>query len=186
MSKVQLSPHFGRMFNDLKSRVGRLERIAYALILKDINTTANQTLTITGNPTGGSLWLVYNGQETGAIAYDAGAISVKEALAILSNVPSPDDIACADGPLPSESVTITFQGALASVANTLSSGNGLSGGTSPTITVGPTSAQIDDAVFGASTDAQATDGLIITDKTNSLLLARVAGKWGSTALTIIN
>lgn len=51
------------------------------------------------------------------------------------------------------------------------------------VTTGLTSAQIDSAVFSGS--AQAYDGALITDKTNSLLLARVSGKWGKTLLTII-
>jgi hypothetical protein len=53
-------------------------------------------------------------------------------------------------------------------------------------TTGLTSAQIDAAVFGASTGAQPTDGLFITDKTNHLLLVRENNKWCKTAtLTII-
>lgn len=53
-------------------------------------------------------------------------------------------------------------------------------------TSGLSSAQIDAALIGGSTNAQVPDGLMITDKTNHLLLARVSGKWGSTPLTIIN
>lgn len=51
-------------------------------------------------------------------------------------------------------------------------------------TTGLTSAQIDAATFGGS-EGQAYDGVQITDKTNSLLLVRVSGKWGKTLLTII-
>ena len=53
-------------------------------------------------------------------------------------------------------------------------------------TTGLTSAQIDIAVFPAPTNAQPTDGIIITDKTNFLLLVREAGKWYATpTLTLI-
>jgi hypothetical protein len=52
------------------------------------------------------------------------------------------------------------------------------------------SAQIDAAVFSngitSSVNAQAGDGLLITDSTNSLLLVRQGGKWYKTAaLTLI-
>ena len=53
-------------------------------------------------------------------------------------------------------------------------------------TTGLTSAQIDAAVFGPSTNAQPTNGLMIVDSANSLLLARVGGKWGTTSLTLIS
>lgn len=52
-------------------------------------------------------------------------------------------------------------------------------------TAGLTSAQIDAAVLGSSSLSDIPDGLQITDKTNSLLLVRVSGRWGFTSLTLI-
>lgn len=52
-------------------------------------------------------------------------------------------------------------------------------------TTGLTSSQIDAAVFGGSTGGQASDGLVISDKTNNLLLVRESGKWCKTTLTVI-
>ena len=49
-------------------------------------------------------------------------------------------------------------------------------------TTGLTSAQIDSAVFGSSTNAQPADGLQIIDGVNKLLLVRAGGQWRSVAL----
>ena len=52
-------------------------------------------------------------------------------------------------------------------------------------TTGLTSAQIDTAVFGSSSNGQSFDGLTITDKTNNLLLVRLSGKWCKATMTLI-
>lgn len=93
-----------------------------------------QTVTITGGPTGGTFTLSFNGQATGAIAFNASAAAVQAALRALSRV-GPDGVAVAGnagGPY-----TVTFQGRhgrkdvpLLGKDNTL-----LTGGTSPNVTV---------------------------------------------------
>jgi hypothetical protein len=93
-----------------------------------------QHVTITGTPTGGTFTITFDGQTTGAIAYNATASTVQTALEALSNI-APGDVAVtgsAGGPY-----TITFQGAYAgvNVPSMTASGAGLTGGTSPSVTV---------------------------------------------------
>lgn len=102
----------------------------------DLDNTS-YTATVTGTPTGGtfSLLVTIDGddQETGTIAYDASAATVKAALEALSNVPanSVTVTGSAGGPF-----TITFAGALSEVVVTLAlSDNNLTGGTTPSVTV---------------------------------------------------
>lgn len=72
-----------------------------------------QTLTLYGNPTGGTFTLDLDGQSTSGIAFSATAGDVQTALEALSNIGS-GNVSCTGGPLPSSSVTIEFQGTLAS------------------------------------------------------------------------
>lgn len=65
-----------------------------------------QTLTITA--TGGTFTLTYDGQTTGAIAFDATSATVQTALLALNNLAPGDVVVTGDGPH-----TITFGGTLA-------------------------------------------------------------------------
>src|SRR5262249_41925037 len=47
-----------------------------------------QTVTLTGNPTGGTFTLTFSGQTTAAIAYNASAATVQSALQALSSIGS--------------------------------------------------------------------------------------------------
>jgi molybdenum-dependent DNA-binding transcriptional regulator ModE len=96
-----------------------------------------QTVTITGTPTGGTFTLTYSGQTTAAIAYNATAATVEAALANLSNLRA-EDIVVAGGPGPGTAYTVTFNGGVtdgANVAQMTASAAGLTGGTSPAVTV---------------------------------------------------
>jgi hypothetical protein len=93
-----------------------------------------QTVTISGAPSGGTFTLTYAGQTTSAIAYNATAAAVEDALEALSNI-EPGDVAVtgsAGGPY-----TVTFAGLLAAtnVAAMTASGASLTGGTTPAVTV---------------------------------------------------
>ncbi|MEV6432579.1 head decoration protein [Nocardia sp. NPDC051463] len=98
------------------------------------NASEVQTVTITGSPGGGTFTLTYAGQTTGTIAYNAAASVVQTALIALSNIGASDVSVSgsAGGPY-----TVTFSGALASqnVAQMTASGAGLTGGSSPGVTV---------------------------------------------------
>lgn len=106
-----------------------------------------QTVTVTGSPGGGDFTLTFDGQTTAAIAYNAAAAAVQAALVALSNVASGDVTVTgnAGGPY-----TLTFGGAYADtdVPQLTANGAGLTGGTSPGVTVATTTV--------GGTDAAAT------------------------------
>ncbi|MFI1678841.1 hypothetical protein [Streptomyces sp. NPDC020607] len=95
-----------------------------------------QSVAITGGPTGGTYTLTYSGQTTAGIAYNATATAVRTALAALSNIGT-GNVTCTGGPHPGTPVTVTFTGALAGtdVAQMTGSAAGLTGGTSPAVVV---------------------------------------------------
>ncbi len=98
------------------------------------NTVQNeeQTITITGTPTGGTFTLTFSGQTTGAIAFNASAATVDTALEALSNI-DPGDVTCTGGALPGTAVVCEFTGALADtdVVEMTADGSLLTGGASP-------------------------------------------------------
>lgn len=85
-----------------------------------------QVVTITGNPTGGTFTLTFQGQTTAGIAYDAADSAVVSALEALSNIGVGDVAVVKSG----FQYTVTFQGALAStdVQQMTGSGASLTGG----------------------------------------------------------
>lgn len=95
-----------------------------------------QRVTITGTPTGGTFTLTFDGQTTNPIPYNAAASAVQTALEALSNI-DPGDVTCGGGPLPGAFVTVTFGGDYASedVPQMTANSAGLTGGTTPTVTV---------------------------------------------------
>lgn len=107
-----------------------------ALLLNKVFTVANgdQTVKITGNPTGGDFTLTYGGQTTAALPYNATSAQVQLALEATS-VLNPGDIDVT-GPLGGPYV-IAFTGNTAGTAYTLitASATGLTGGTTPAITI---------------------------------------------------
>jgi hypothetical protein len=99
-------------------------------------TNGVQTLTITGSPTGGTYDVTFAGQTTATgIAPNATAAAVQTALRALSSVPSGtlSVSGAAGGPY-----TVTFSGSLVSsgtVALLTTDASGLTGGSSPAVTV---------------------------------------------------
>ena len=96
-----------------------------------------KTVTVTGSPTGGTFTLTLDGETTGTIAYNASAATVQTALEGLSNL-NPGDVTVtgsAGGPW-----TLTFGGARAGLDVPVMTKNagGLTGGTSPDITLATT------------------------------------------------
>lgn len=102
------------------------------------NANEVQSVSLTGGPTGGTFTLTFDGQTTGAIAYNATAATVKTALEALSNI-AVDDIATAGGPLPA-AVTVTFQNALGNrdVVEMTGDGTSLTGGAAPAVAISTT------------------------------------------------
>lgn len=92
----------------------------------------SQTVTINGGPTGGTFTLTFEGDTTAPIAFDALAAAVQSALEGLDNL-EPGDVTvtgAAGGPY-----SVLFADALGNVTQMTASGAGLTGGTSPTVTV---------------------------------------------------
>jgi hypothetical protein len=150
-----------------------------------------QTLTVTGTPTGGNFNISYDGQTTGAIAYNASAANVDTALEALSNIGA-GDVTCAGGPLPGTAVTVTFATALAStnVALMTADSTNLTGGTTPTASIATTTtgygsqkvtinAAID--TFGAAVDTLVTDTSMSAAEAEEIydLIYKIADKIGS-------
>lgn len=94
-----------------------------------------QTVAITGGPTGGTFTLTYGGSTTAAIAYNAAAADVANALAALASIGA-GNVSATGGPLPGADVVVTFQGALGTQdVATMTATGALTGGTTPAVTV---------------------------------------------------
>lgn len=108
-------------------------------IVQLATTTANevQSLSVTGTPSGGTYRLGFRGDTTAAIAHNANAAAIVAALEGLDTV-GPGDVGVSGtdpGPF-----TITFQGGLAggNVPQLTLDANNLTGGTTPSVTLGTT------------------------------------------------
>ncbi|WP_203236862.1 hypothetical protein [Nocardia panacis] len=95
-------------------------------------TNEKQTITVAGTPTGGTLTLTYKGQTTAGIAFNAASTAVKSALESLATIGTGNVDVTGTGPY-----VVEFKGTLAGMDLPLmtASGAGLTGGTSPTVTV---------------------------------------------------
>jgi hypothetical protein len=95
---------------------------------------AQQTVTLTGGPTGGTFTLTFGGQTTSNIAYNAAASTVQTDLQALSSIGSGNATVSgsAGGPY-----TVTFIGTLGDAPRALmtASGSGLTGGSSPGVSI---------------------------------------------------
>lgn len=100
-------------------------------------TSAVQTATMSGVPTGGTFKLIYRGEATGTIVYNATGANVQTALRALANIGATGVTVTgsAGGPW-----VITFAGELANqpVRAISSDGTALTGGTTPHVSVAQT------------------------------------------------
>lgn len=135
-------------------------------------TNEVQTVTITGSPTGGTFTLTYSGQTTGTIAYNASASTVQTALEALSNI-GVGDVAVtgsAGGPY-----TVAFKGdlGLQNVSAMTASGAGLTGGSSPSVSIATATAGVapDDTWECAASDPHQwrIDGLFANPMTTDVV-----------------
>lgn len=102
--------------------------------IADGDTNEVQQVDITGDPTGGTYTLTYSGQTTAAIPYNASANAVQGYLTDLSNI-RPGDVIVSGGA--AEPYQVTFTGSLraTNVSAMTASGAGLTGGTTPGVTI---------------------------------------------------
>ncbi|MEU6016977.1 hypothetical protein ABZ826_23880 [Streptomyces sp. NPDC047515] len=100
-----------------------------------------QTVTVTGAPTGGTYTLTFSGQTTAGIPFNATAAQVKAALEALSNI-NPGDVLVSGGPHPGTAVVVTFAGQYMGddQPQMTASATGLTGGTTPAVTVATSTA----------------------------------------------
>ena len=94
----------------------------------DVPSITNWTVTVTGTPTGGTYVLGVNGFSTAGIAYNANAAAVASAINALSGVTGLGTVTA------SGTIDLVFPEAVFLTAD----GSGLTGGTSPDVTVSET------------------------------------------------
>jgi hypothetical protein len=130
-----------------------------------------QRITITGNPTGGTFTLTWNGQTTAAMFFNAMATQVQVALEALSNI-GVGEVACAGGQLPTNFVEVAFQNRLGGLdqPQMTASSAGLTGGTTPTVTITTPTAGVRGSYRGAAFGAillDLIDGIIYEQTSTS-------------------
>jgi hypothetical protein len=103
-------------------------------IIADGDTNEVQQVDITGGPTGGDYTLTYSGQTTDDIPYNASANALQAYLTDLSNI-RPGDVIVSGGA--AEPYTVTFTGSLrgTNVSALTADATGLTGGTTPGVTI---------------------------------------------------
>lgn len=103
-------------------------------IIADGATNEVQGVEVTGDPTGGTFTLTYSGQTTAAIPYNASAGTVQGALTALSNLRTGDVVVSKPEAFTYE---VEFTNSLkgTNVAAMTASGAGLTGGTTPGVTI---------------------------------------------------
>lgn len=129
-----------------------------------------QTVTIGGAPTGGTFTLTFGGQTTSALAFNATAEAVEDALEALSTIGAGNVrvTGAAGGPY-----TVTFQNTMgAQNVAQMTAAHAFTGGASPSITVATTTEGA--AAFGNSTAAQVRDILNGNVDTSLLVKAQLA------------
>ena len=106
-------------------------------------TAGVQTVSITGTPASGTFTLIWNGLTTAPIVYNAAATVVATALNAVAGFTGGSQITATGGPLPT-AVLLTFPARLKQ-APIVGSAAGLTGGTTPTVTVTQTTPGIQSA-----------------------------------------
>jgi hypothetical protein len=119
-------------------------------------TSAVQTLTVTGTPTGGTFRLSWRGQRTATIAHNATAATVQTALRALSRIGGSGVTVTGDAGGP---WAVTFAGPLAKLEVPLIAlaANSLTGGTSPSVSVANTTPGVTATARGAPAGAELID-----------------------------
>jgi hypothetical protein len=131
--------------------LSRVQAAAVHAAIAIANEVANEvhTLTVTGNPTGGTFTLTYAGQISAPIAWNANAATVQAALQALTTIGNGNAV-CAGGPLPGTGITITFAGTLGNLpVNLITHTDLLTGGVTPAAAIARTTAGVASVNHGA-------------------------------------
>lgn len=116
--------------------------------LPQVPELGQQSITVTGSPSGGTFTLTYEGSSTAAIAYNATATAVQTALRAVTAIGSNIKVTGRPG-----AWVASFQGTLATDAGPLDlDDNSLTGGTSPSVTIEPTTDTLLQAALDRATD----------------------------------
>ncbi len=92
-----------------------------------------QTLTVTGTPTGGSAGIFWNGQFIGNLAYNSTAAQVDT---LLETYFGSGNITTSGGPWPGSAIVVTFAGETGGLFQPLMTNtNSFTGGTTPVLTI---------------------------------------------------
>lgn len=140
--------------------------------------TEVQTLSTSGVPTGGTIKLVYNGQTTAAIAFNATAATIQAELRKLSRLGA---VTVTGGPLTTNPVVITFTGKNANrdVPLITTTANALTGGSTPAASVTETTKG--DATFAGMYELISGTPLMVSANDSKMVQ-----EWdGSSATTLI-
>lgn len=131
-----------------------------------------QTVSITGSPTGGTFTLTFEGQTTAPIAYNATPAVVQAALEALSNV-EVGDVVCTGTALPGGTVTVEFVRNLGGLNRTQMSkdATGLTGGVAPDVSIATTVGGVRGSFRGAE------NGSFLQDTTNGNLYQNSGTAW---------
>lgn len=127
-------------------------------------TDEQQTITVSGTPTGGSFKLSYQGFLSGAIAFDAAVADVEAALEAIPSIGTGNVAVSGAGALPGNVHTVAFQGDLAKLAVDLLvvEDNSLAGGTDPAVAIAESQAGV------TATGRGARKGCKLIDTTNGI------------------
>ena len=127
-------------------------------------TSAVESVSLTGAPTGGTFTLSYAGAVTTPLAFSAAASDVLAALVALPTIGA-GNVTTSGGPEPGAAISVTFAGTLAVKNVALLGANGalLTGGTTPAVVIAYTTTGVDATFRGASR------GQLLQDTTNATL-----------------
>ena len=141
---------------------------------------ASAMISLTGSPSGGTFTLTYGGHTTTGIAWNATAATVQGALAALSSIGTGNvSVPALDG----GPWKVTFQGSLIAADPTTitASGAGLTGGTTPSVTVGPQ--YVTSSYVAAQNALLATPLYVQTQDATLTAITRVGANNGVAGLT---
>jgi hypothetical protein len=156
---IHVAPKLIPLFENALERNGSILRTKTgAIVVADAGYTATgpftagtaevQTVTVTGTPTGGTFTLTFTRNAvpatTAPIAYNATAAALEAALEALPNLET-GDVAVGGGPGPGTPWTVTFAAHLGNVALMTDNDSGLTGGTTPAVTVTTTTPGVNPA-----------------------------------------